>query len=107
MSIIESERDRYLDLVRGFPLLPIDSDENLNRAIAVINSLLDKPALSPGEQGYLDVLSDLVEKYETIEHPMIPVSDGEMLRHLIEAKGVSHLEAGGLPPHGKPKTVRC
>lgn len=89
MSIIESEQGVYFALVRAFPLVPILSDEELDRAIAAINSLLDKPKLSPGEQGYLDVLSDLVEKYESAEHPLGPVSDGDMLRHLIEAKGVT------------------
>jgi HTH-type transcriptional regulator / antitoxin HigA len=89
MSIIDSEQDVYFRLVRSFPLLPIESDAELDRAIAVINSLLDKPSLSPGERGYLDVLSDLVEKYESTEHPIEPVSDGDMLRHLIEAKGIT------------------
>lgn len=92
MSIIDSESDVYFALVRAFPLVPVESDEDLDRAIAVINLLLDKPALSPGEQGYLDVLSDLVEKYESTEHPIGPVSDGGMLRHLIEAKGVTEIE---------------
>ncbi|HEX7380155.1 MAG TPA: helix-turn-helix domain-containing protein [Pirellulales bacterium] len=92
MSIIESENDVYLALVKALPLLPIESDEELDRAIAVINCLLDKPRLSAGEQGYLDVLSDLVEKYESSAHPFGPVSDGDMLRHLIEAKGVTENE---------------
>jgi len=30
----------------------------------------------------------LIERYESEAHPMAPVSDAEMLRHLIEAKGV-------------------
>jgi HTH-type transcriptional regulator / antitoxin HigA len=92
MSIIDSEQNVYFRLVRSLPLLPIESDEELDRAIAMINSLLDKPSLSPGEHGYLDVLSDLVEKYESTEHPIEPVSDGAMLRHLIEAKGITQTE---------------
>lgn len=89
MSIVDVEQDVYLRLVRSFPLLPIASDAELDGAIAVINSLLDKPTLSAGEQGYLDVLSDLVEKYESAEHPMQAVSDADMLRHLLDAKAVS------------------
>jgi len=38
------------------------------------------------------VLGDLIEQYESEAHPMAPVSDVEMLRHLIEAKGVSQKE---------------
>jgi HTH-type transcriptional regulator/antitoxin HigA len=82
------ERDRYFDLVQKFPLRPIRSDEELTRAIAVINSLITR-ALDDGEQDYLDVLSDIVEKYEAAEHPMPPVSDAEMLRHLIDARGIT------------------
>src|SRR5688572_7218867 len=79
----------YLDLVRQFPLRPLRSDEELERAIRRIDALIDRARLNRDEQDYLDVLSDLVERYETEEHPLAPVSDADMLRHLIEAKGVS------------------
>jgi HTH-type transcriptional regulator/antitoxin HigA len=78
--------DVYLELVRRFPLRPIRCDEELDRAIAVVNALLDQDALSLDEEDYLDVLGDLVKKYETEHHPVRPVSDAEMLRHLIEAR---------------------
>ena len=41
------------------------------------------------EEDYLEVLSGLVHQYETDVHPESPLSDAEMLQHLIEAKGVS------------------
>jgi HTH-type transcriptional regulator / antitoxin HigA len=81
-------RNHYLELVEKFPLRPIRSDEELNAGIDVIRSLISR-ALDAGEQDYLDVLSDLVEKYETDEHPMPPVSDAQMLRHLISARGIT------------------
>lgn len=81
--------DRYLDLVRQFPLRPIRSDDELGRAIDVVNSLIDQDELGLDEADYLEVLGDLVEKYETEHHPIPPVSDAEMLRHLIEAKGTT------------------
>jgi HTH-type transcriptional regulator/antitoxin HigA len=84
--------DTYLELVRGFPLRPIRAEEDLQRAIAVINSLIDRDALTPDEADYLDVLGDLVEKYETEHHPLPPVSDAEMLRHLIEARGTTQAQ---------------
>jgi HTH-type transcriptional regulator / antitoxin HigA len=79
----------YLELVSQFPLRPIRSDTELDRAIAVINSLIRREDLAPDEEDYLDVLSDLVEKYEAEQHPMPPVSDADLLRYLIEAKGVT------------------
>ena len=88
----ENARDRYLDLVLQFPLRPIRSDEELDEAVQMVDSLLDRRDLAPEEEDYLEVLGDLIERYEGEAHPMAPVSDAEMLRHLIEAKGVSQTE---------------
>ena len=79
------ERAHYMDLVQEFPLRPLRSDEELAQAIGVIDRLIIRGDLDSGEQDYLDVLTDLVEKYEAEEHPMPPVSDAAMLCHLIEA----------------------
>jgi HTH-type transcriptional regulator / antitoxin HigA len=81
--------DRYHALVQKFPLRPLRSDEELDRAIEVIDSLIGRGGLDQGEQDYLDVLSNVVEQYETEEHPMRPVTDAEMLRHLIAARGIT------------------
>ena len=81
--------DRYLDLIRQFPLRPLRTDGDLDAAIAVIDGLLDLPVLKAAEQDYLDVLSDLVETYETEMIPMQPVGDADLLRFLIEQKGVT------------------
>jgi len=82
----------YLELICRFPLRPIHSDEQLRQAIAVIDSLLSREPLAPEEKDYLEVLSDLVERYESEKHPMTPVPDAVMLRHLIEAKGISQTQ---------------
>lgn len=79
-------------LVRKVPLRPIQSEKELDRAIAAIDALLAKPSLSRDEDDYLDVLSDLVHKYESAAHPMLPVPDAEMLKHLMEARGLSRAE---------------
>ena len=81
--------DRYLDLVRRFPLRPIRSDAEHDEAIAITDTLLDRPRLTAPEQDYLDVLSDLVEAYEEEAVPMRPVGDAELLRFLIEQRGVT------------------
>ena len=41
---------------------------------------------------YLDALSDLVASYEDAHYPIEPASDADMLRHLMEAKGVTQAE---------------
>jgi HTH-type transcriptional regulator / antitoxin HigA len=85
-------RDRYLDWIREFPLRPIRSDRELHDALVVIDRLLSQKRLLREEQDYLDVLSGLVKRYESSEHPMPPVSDAEMLSHLIEAKCVTQVQ---------------
>ncbi len=86
------KREKYLDLVRQFPLRPIRSERELDRAAKVIDSLIDRPSLNADERDYLNVLSDLVEAYEEKRYPMPKVSDARVLRHLIEARGVSQTE---------------
>ncbi len=82
----DADRDRYLELVRQVPLRPIRSESELNRAIEQIDALLDLDRRGHAEDDYLDVLSDLVEKYEDEHDPMPPVSSAEMLRFLIESQ---------------------
>lgn len=82
-------RDSYLELVMAFPLASIKSDEQLHEAQKVMDQLLAKGALDAGQEIYLDTLSDLVGAYEDEHHAIAPASDAEMLRHLLEALGVT------------------
>jgi HTH-type transcriptional regulator / antitoxin HigA len=84
--------DRYFDLIRALPLRPIRTDSELDLAVAMIDSLIDREELDPDEQDYLDVLADQVEKYESEQHPLPAVSEADMLRHLIEARGITQLK---------------
>ncbi len=85
-------KDTYLDCVLSFPLTTISSDKHLAAAQGVIDRLLAKPKLHPGEQAYLDALGDLVGSYEDEHFSIEPASDADMLRHLLDAKGVSQAE---------------
>ncbi len=82
----------YLLLITRLPLRPIRSDAQLDAAAALIDELTDRDDLSPAESDYLDVLGDLVEKYEDVHIKMPYVSDAAMLQHLIEEKGVRQAE---------------
>lgn len=85
-------RDRYLELVAEFPLTSIKSDEHLSAAQIVLDRLLARGQLNGGDLAYLDALSDLVAAYEDEHHAIHPPSDAEMLRHLLEAKGITQSE---------------
>jgi HTH-type transcriptional regulator / antitoxin HigA len=89
LAVYGKTEDRYMDLVRQFPLRPLRTETDLDAAVVVIDALIDQPRLTRPEQDYLDVLSDLVEVYETETIPMRPVGDAELLRFLIEQKSVT------------------
>jgi HTH-type transcriptional regulator/antitoxin HigA len=86
------DQDSYLELILAFPLSSIRSDEHLDEAQKVIDWLLAKRKLDDSEETYLDALSDLVGVYEDEHHEIEPASDADMLRHLLEAKGVSQAQ---------------
>jgi hypothetical protein len=56
--------DRYFVLIHAHPLRPISSDMKLGWAIAIFDRLLARDELAGDEQNYLDILPDLVERYE-------------------------------------------
>ena len=43
--------------------------------------------MTQGETDYLDVLTDMIEKYEDIHHPVQNVSGVELLRFLLGEQG--------------------
>ncbi len=84
--------DRYIELVHAFPLRPLRSESELDGAIAMIDSLVTRDDLDQGEEDYLDVLSDLVHKYEAEHDPIEPVSDAVMVRFLLESNDMTQAE---------------
>ena len=79
----------YLRLVERFLLRPIGNDPELDEALALADELFDRPNLLPEEQQYLDVLCDLIKAYEDLVCPIRDVSAAEMLRFLIDQRGVT------------------
>jgi HTH-type transcriptional regulator/antitoxin HigA len=78
----------YMALIRRFPLRPLRTDAELDAASRIVDELTDRDNLAPAESDYLDVLGDLIEKYEDEHVEMPQVSDGAMLRSLMDEKGV-------------------
>ncbi|MCC6573565.1 MAG: helix-turn-helix domain-containing protein [Planctomycetes bacterium] len=79
--------NRYFKLMRKFPLLPINSEQELDAATEVLNALLDKGKYrTPEEDAYLHLLGDIIGDYEDVHYPIEPASDAGMLEFLIEQK---------------------
>ena len=55
----------------------------------MIDELVTRDDLAPGELDYLDVLSDLVHKYESAEHPIPSASEADVLRYLMDTRSVN------------------
>ena len=88
-TLNRKDRDSYLELILEFPLSSIRSDEHLEAAQQVMDRLLARGLLDGGAETYLDALSDLVAIYEDQHHGIQPASDADMLRHLLDSKGVT------------------
>ena len=91
---------KYLERIQKFPLRPIRSDSDLEQATTVMHELLDANRLTAAEQDYLEILSDLIEKYEKQHHPIEPLPPHEMLALSMQSKGVTQSElarATGIP----------
>src|SRR5215218_5275839 len=88
-AVYGGREDRYLELVRRFPLRPLRTGADLDAAVAVVDGLLDQDRRSAPEQDYLDVLGDLIGAYEAEAVPIRPVGDADMLRFLIGNRGTT------------------
>ena len=58
----------------------------------MIHSLIDLESRNKAEDDYLDVLTTLVEAYESVHEPVPDVADHEMLSYLMELKEVSQVQ---------------
>ncbi len=85
-------RDSYLQNVIEFPLVSIRTQRQFVAAQKVLDRLLAKGRLDPGEALYLDALADLVATYEDEHHAIAPASDAEMLRYLMDARAITQVE---------------
>ena len=84
-------RDTYLTQVKQFPLRSIADDDELKEAQRVLDALLGEK-LDEGAEEYLDVLTDLVEKYEDAAHPIPDAPPQDVLGLLMESNGVKQTE---------------
>ena len=80
----------YADLLVEIQPRPIGSKAALEKSYKLIDKLMSKPALSRAESEMLELLSVLVEQYESREHPTPQVSAADMLEHLIDSRGITN-----------------
>jgi HTH-type transcriptional regulator / antitoxin HigA len=101
----ERVADDYLELVRRFPLRPIRTRAEYDRAGKILEDLVGRAdaGLSPGEGDYTDVLSTLVREYDEKHSSILQdraagrrSSPIEMLKFLMEQHGMNTVSLGKL-----------
>jgi HTH-type transcriptional regulator/antitoxin HigA len=90
----------YMQLIRRMPLAHLNSRRDYDLACGLLDELSVKAEreLTAGESAYLDVLIDLVERYEREEfESLIPqVGPVEALRFLVSENDMSASDLGRL-----------
>ena len=89
----------YLALMAEFPLRPIRSAAEYDRAAAILHRLaLQEGGLDAGAEGYLEVLEALIERYDLKHHPIHAdgLSPTQLLNVLVEQAHMSVSELGVL-----------
>ena len=89
----------YRELLAKFVPQPIRSHSDYHRALRHLNKLM-VPHPGVARSRLIEVLSTLIEKFESREQPMPQVSPAKMLAHLLEANGIRSADvakATGIP----------
>ncbi len=83
--------DDYERLIKRFPLRPIRSEEENERAFEVCDELTDRlDELTLGERDYLDVLSTLIAKFESQwEDDVAHMTPREVVEFLMEQNNLA------------------
>ena len=82
----------YEELLQQMKPRPIRSASGLDRTYKLIDQLMSERKLSRSQSEMLELLSMLVEQYESREHPTPKVSPKELLAHLLEVRGMTGAE---------------
>lgn len=79
----------YETLLLDYRPRPIRTEATYKRMLKQVERLMTKPSLNQAESEMVELLSTLVEQYESVRYPTPKTSPAETLAHLIEARGVT------------------
>ena len=79
----------YDTLLLDYRPRPIRSEATYKRMLKQVERLMTKQPLNQAESEMAELLSTLVEQYESIKYPTPKTSPAETLAHLIEVRGVT------------------
>jgi len=83
---------QYVALLTDHRPRVIRSAKEHKRALAIVDTLMQKGKLTAGEEELFDLWVVLIQNYEQARWPTPRVSPSAMLKHLIESRGISQAE---------------
>ena len=89
------------------PLRPIHDEAGYDQMVTLMNSLLDVVGDDEDHTlaGLLELVGDVVSKYEREHFPIEPASPGDSLRFLIEANGLTQSDLSGIVSQGNLSAI--
>jgi antitoxin component HigA of HigAB toxin-antitoxin module len=95
-----STATEYRELLVRFLPHPIRSDADYRRSLVQLEQLM-VPRPTAARSQFIEVLATLIERYESRDYPTPQCDSADVLRNLLDAKGVSPAgvaKATGIPP---------
>jgi HTH-type transcriptional regulator/antitoxin HigA len=87
----------YAALIATFPLRPLHDEVDYDNALEIAKRLVGSVGLNEDQQDYLDVLTDIIQKYEAGRHPITGGgSPLDTLKHILEEQGMGASDLGRL-----------
>jgi HTH-type transcriptional regulator/antitoxin HigA len=87
----------YAGLIALFPLRPLHDEVDYDNALEIAEALVGRTDLTEDQADYLDVLADIIQKYESRHHA---INGGgtplEMLRHMLDERSMNASDLGRL-----------
>ena len=88
--------DTYADLISHFPLRPLHDRHDYDNALEVAESLVGSD-LNDDQADYLDVLTDIIQKYESMNYAITGKRDPiKMLKAMMDERGMNGSDLGRL-----------
>ncbi len=88
-------------------LRPIHDEDSYTRMAALMNSLLDATGDDEDHplSGLLDLVGDIVSKYEQEHHPIEPAGPKDALRFLMDARGLKQEDLSAVVPQSNLSAI--
>ncbi len=102
---INDENKTYDRLIKRFPLRPIRCDEQNDQAADICDVLVERgDSITQAERDYLEVLTDLIVKYESKwDDECAEMSPRELVQYLMAENDLSQKDL--VPEFGSPSRV--